>query len=317
VIPPITSPIIDRLYEAAVIGAGPAGAAAAIQLKRYGIDPLVFEKDKVGGLLNNANLVENYPGFPGGISGPELVDRINKQLIQVGVGVHFQKVIEVDYEHDFFVINTADAFWLAKRLVFAVGTEPCSIDVPISPGAVSKVFYEVHPLIQKSGLRVMVVGAGDAAFDYALNIAGREGQAAIVNRGNIIKCLPLLWKRAKECPSISYYPNTRILTVQEALNGIELTARCESPEGEFEMAADYILFAVGRNPAANIFSGRLIALQQGLIEAERLFMVGDAVNGVFRQTAIAAGDGLRAAMQICRDYEREPVEVKLDARRPL
>jgi thioredoxin reductase (NADPH) len=311
----VTLPAPGDLFEAAIIGAGPAGAAAAVQLKRYGIEPLVFEKDRVGGLLRNANLVENYPGFPEGISGLDLVDRINFQLQRVGVEVIHQKVTGVDYQSGAFCLVTPARDWYARRLVLATGTEPCPIDVTLSTGAAGRVFSEVYPLLQKRGLRVLVMGGGDAAFDYALNLADKDGRVTILNRGETVKCLPLLWKRAEDCPAVRYLSQTEILSIEEDEQGKDLTALCRTPHGEISLTADYVLFATGRKPALDLISKRLQEQSQELIGAGRLYFVGDVQNGIFRQTAIAAGDGIRAAMQICRAFERQPLEVSLISRR--
>jgi thioredoxin reductase (NADPH) len=305
-----------HLSEAAVIGAGPSGAAAAVQLKRYGIDPLVFEKDRVGGLLCNANHVENYPGFPGGISGPELVERIQRQLKQVGVEVLNEKVIELDYKEGCFFIQTSVESWYAKRVVLATGTKPCPVDIPISTGAAARVFSEVYPLLDKKGLQVLVVGSGDAAFDYALNLAGRGCQVVILNRGENLKCLPLLWERAAACPSIRYQPGIQILSIRQGEGGDKLESVCRSSEGRLELESDYVLFATGREPAVELLSAPLQAKSQELREAGLLYLIGDVNNGIYRQTAIAAGDGLRAAMQICRLVEQPLVRVPCLSWRP-
>jgi thioredoxin reductase (NADPH) len=301
----LISPGFDKWFEAAVIGAGPAGSAAAIQLKRYGIEPLVFEKEKVGGLLHNANLVENFPGFPGGITGPELAYKIKDHLKHAGVEIIYQEVIKIDFEYGFFTVYTSNGCWSARRLVLAAGTIPNNYEIPVSAGAGDRVFSDVVPLNQKSGLRVLVVGGGDAAFDYALNIARRNGHVSIINRNSNVKCLPLLWKRVQDCPSIRYVPETQVLSIEEDGSGNELVAFCTSPIGELKLKADYILFAIGRKPVTGLLSERVEAQQQELKDAGLLYLVGDVVNGIYRQTAIAAGDGIRAAMQICHAYEKQ------------
>jgi len=84
-----------NIKDVVIIGAGPAGISAAIQLKRYGIEPTLLEKEEIGGLLKNANLVENYPGFPNGVPGPELVKLFKKQLENAQIKVHFEKVLKL------------------------------------------------------------------------------------------------------------------------------------------------------------------------------------------------------------------------------
>jgi thioredoxin reductase (NADPH) len=308
-------PTPGACYEAAVIGAGPAGSATAMQLKRYGIEPLVFDKERVGGLLRNANLVENYPGFPDGIPGPELIARIERQLRRLGVEVIQEEVFEVDYRSGSYCVNTRSGCWYARRLILATGTEPCPIEIPVPKGAARRVYSEVYPLLEKRDLQVLIVGGGDAAFDYALNLARLGWRVTILNRSDSVRCLPLLWTRVQDCPDIGYLPNTEILSVEEDRQGKKLTALCASPEGITELTADYLLFAIGRRPSLSILSLGLQQQSETLIQQGLLHLVGDVKNGIFRQTAIAVGDGLRAAMQICRDYERQPSEAAFISRR--
>jgi thioredoxin reductase len=113
-----------------VIGAGPAGIAAAIQLRRQGIDPVVFEKDAIGGLLRNANLVENYPGFPGGITGIDLVALLKKQLTEYSVRVITEDVTNLDYDGEFFVAKTANQGYHSRIMLIALQPEPSPNRLP-------------------------------------------------------------------------------------------------------------------------------------------------------------------------------------------
>ncbi len=117
--------------EVVIIGAGPAGMTAAIQLKRYGIPFVLLEKERVGGLLWNANLVENYPGFPAGVSGPKLINLIEKQMKRIGVEVTFDTVTNLSLEDDRFLVETPRTSYLPKYVVVASGTRPNPIPLTI------------------------------------------------------------------------------------------------------------------------------------------------------------------------------------------
>ncbi|MFH1908422.1 MAG: NAD(P)/FAD-dependent oxidoreductase, partial [Chloroflexota bacterium] len=209
-----------------IIGAGPAGIAAAIQLKRFGLSPILLEKDRVGGLLRNANLVENYPGFPNGIPGPKLVALFEKQIQRIGVPVTYGEVVRLDFKDDRFVADVGRVSIPATRgqvrnppyeshfVVIASGTKPKPFPLEISPQMRNKVFSEVWPLLKARGKHVTIVGAGDAAFDYALNLAGRENTVTILNRSHATVCLPLLRERASANPSITYQEQTAIQRVE-------------------------------------------------------------------------------------------------------
>ncbi len=114
-----------------IIGGGPAGIAAAIQLKRYNLDPLLFEPEKPGGLLRNANLIENYPGFPNGISGVKLTKLIHKQLESFNIQTRTEKVRTLEFakNNDCFIIQTANSSYNADIVIIATGTKPKKLDI--------------------------------------------------------------------------------------------------------------------------------------------------------------------------------------------
>jgi thioredoxin reductase (NADPH) len=285
----------------AVIGCGPAGLAAAVQLQRYGLEPLVFEKEQVGGLLKNANLVENYPGFPGGIPGVDLVEFMKKQILDLGVQVIPDRVACLDYDlnRKEFELQTLSGDYRASHVVIASGTRPRPfLAGEFSPGVEERIFYEVYPLLGERGRQVVIVGAGDAAFDYALNLAGRGNQVTILNRDRYTRCLPLLRERAAQRAGIRYFDKTNLKALALDQPGGRLLVRCGEAGHTWDLMADFILFAIGREPALDFLSPRLVVNQAALTAAGKLFLAGDVKNGLFRQTAIAAGDGLRAAMHI-------------------
>ena len=188
--------------EVVIIGAGPAGIATAIQLRRYNIEPVLLERKKIGGLLGNANLVENYPGFPGGISGLELVELFKKQLKNTGVKVDFENVMELEYEDGAFFTRTNKRAIKSNIIVIATGTKPRkNSGFSISDEIKDRVFYEIYPILGIKNKKIAVIGAGDAAFDYALNLC-RENEVTILNRSEQTKCIPVLRERCKKSENI-------------------------------------------------------------------------------------------------------------------
>lgn len=282
------------MNQITIIGGGPAGITAAIQMKRYGLEPLLLEKLEPGGLLWNANLVENYPGFPNGITGAKLIGLMIKQMDRFGVEVRGEQVLRVDWKGDHFHLQTDCAIRSAQYLIVASGTQAKPLPDIISPEARGRVFTEVRPLAQVTGRRVVVIGAGDAAFDFALSLSKKRNFVTIVNRGENVKCLPLLFERAARDWRILYRAGI-------AVSGIEFNeiANCLMVRSEVQtFEADYVLFAIGRVPNLDFLSKTIRRRESGLVESGRLYFVGDVKNGLYRQVAIAAGDGLRAAMQI-------------------
>ena len=281
--------------KVAIIGAGPAGLETALQLRRYAIPALLLEGDQAGGLLHNANLVENYPGFPGGIPGAELVRLFVRQASLAGVEITHQSATRIEHDGQGFHVLTEDSRYPAQVVVLATGSRPITFpQALIPPAAQERVYYEVRPLNSLAGARVAIIGAGDAAFDYALNLA-RYNQVWILNRGKQVKCLPLLWDRALVEQNIAYQTDTRVAGLT-SLAGGGLRLDCEGPQGGSTLEVDYLVGALGRLPRVELLSGmeNARALQSGGV----LHLVGDVQRGMYRQTAIAVGDGLLAAMKI-------------------
>lgn len=284
-----------KIEDVVIVGAGPAGVAAAVQLKRSGIEPLLFEKNRVGGLLNNANLVDNYPGFPAGISGTTLVALFEKHLERFGIEVHTEEVLAV--EHDgHFAVTTSRRQLRARHLVVASGTKPRAVSgFAVPREAAGRVFHEVYPIRGVLGKKIAVIGAGDAAFDYSLNLA-RHNQVHILNRGRRRRCLDLLWEKASAESNIRYHENTSITSFRPADDGLALS--CGSGRSVLELEVDYVIFATGRIENTDFLSPPLKDKAQVLSAAGKLHVIGDVKNGVFRQSSIAIGEGVSAAMRI-------------------
>ena len=287
-----------------IIGAGPGGLATGLQLMRYGIKAPIFEQDKIGGLLRNANLVENYPGFPDGIPGSDLV-RLFEEHAQVNsLQITPERVIDLNHNEKQFEVRTSRKVYQSRIVVIATGTKPrrfTDLDIPAQFS--NQVLYEVYPVLSLEGRRIAIVGAGDAAFDYALNLS-RKNQIMVLNRGEQIKCLPLLWDRASASPNISYHPYTQISKLTTC-NGQEMCLECITPDGINSIKVDLLIGAIGRDPQLDFISGIFHQEAIQLESSGELYYVGDVANGVYRQTSIAVGDGILAAMKIYRHLKEK------------
>jgi thioredoxin reductase len=270
-----------------IIGAGPAGIACATQLKRYNIDSTIFEMDEIGGLVKNANLIENYPGFPNGITGIKFIQLLKKHVQLNKFSIKNEIVESVTYSKESFNIKTNNSEYSSQYLVMASGTKPIVPKFPKIPeNANCNVFFNIYDLGEISQKTVAIIGAGDCAFDYAMNL-GNENRVIIINRSENIKALPILQERVFAHQNIKYLNNTSIENIELVNNKLYLTYALEKGP----LKVDYLLIAVGREPILDF-------MDIELLDNPKLFQIGDVKNGLFRQTSIAIGDGTFAAMKI-------------------
>ncbi|HPQ41556.1 MAG TPA: NAD(P)/FAD-dependent oxidoreductase [bacterium] len=272
---------------AGIIGAGPAGLTAAIQLARTGINAIVFESCRPGGLLHEAHCIENYPGFPGGIPGQRLAALFDEQARKFQVDIRCETVRNVRFDiHAGCFIISADTTVQVRYLIAASGTHPIPSPFPVSPEN-NRVYRSVIPLRAFRGTHIGIIGGGDAAFDYALTLASGDNTVTILCRNHSPRCLPLLRDRVQNHPRI--------------------TLRTGCPVSAVPSEFDAVLLAIGREPCDH-FLDIDTALQANLQQQNRLHFAGDIRNGQTRQCAIAAGDGLRAAMRIADAHRKSPLD---------
>ena len=283
----------------AVIGAGPAGIAAGIYLQRAGVDPLLIEKGEPGGLLRSANLVENYPGFPNGIAGEDLVGRFSEHLRRVGLEVSCAVVMKVNPLRGSFQVETDSGGLTSKALIVASGTRPTDIHLKGTHGLMNKrLFAEITdvPSALRKNRRAVVIGGGDAAFDYALNLSASGDEVMIVSRSKP-SCLALLRERA-EARGVEVLVGWTPESVRRLGRGVEL--KCRSRATAEDLKADFVLSACGRVQNIDFLDP---SLRRGIgkkappeTPVPGFYVAGDVARGSQRQTGIAVGDGIRAAM---------------------
>lgn len=288
-----------KVAKVAIVGAGPAGIAAAIQLKCYGISSLLFEKSQVGGLLLNANRVDNYPGFPEGVSGTELVSLFRKQMKGMAIAVKFVEVAALDFGRKEFRLSTKDREYSSEMVLLACGTEAVIPEELTASAELSrKVFSEIWSLLREQNKKIAIIGAGDAAFDYALSLA-RKNEVVILNRSASRKCSPRLWLEALESPRISYLENARIAKAGFGKHGHMVLDFCQHLKKR-PLEVDFVVAASGRKAQPVCLAKRLSRARVELEQKGLLYLAGDVANGSFRQVGIAVGDGIRAALKMAK-----------------
>jgi thioredoxin reductase len=281
-----------------IVGCGPAGIACAIQLKRMGLEPVVVEKNRPGGMLFNASLVENYPGFPGGISGENLAALLTEQARNFGLDLRKDEIRLAEYHNGLFQLSGLEDTYACSRLVLATGT--VAVFPKLYPGELIRkglIHTDMTKLRSVTGKDIGIIGAGDAAFDYAVSLAQSGNSVSIYNRGNRVKALKALREKAAGMNGIHYYSHHELYGVSEAPDNRLCAFFGDDPPGR-KAIMDYLIFATGRAAALDFLDQELKEKAGDLAREGRLFVIGDAANGRFRQVSVAVGDGVRAAMEI-------------------
>ena len=284
--------------KVAIVGAGPAGCAAALQLKRMGIDPVIFEKNRIGGLAINANLIENYLGFPQGITGEEFCKLMEEQLFANVIEIIFEEIEEIKAIGEKFLVKSQKTACTCDYLILATGTIPKEISYKGSKILQEKglLFYEPIeiPLEKQQNAKVAIIGGGDAAFDYALNLNQKNNDIIIIHKSEEFKCLPLLYYRASNIDSIEIKTSHIVDEFKIAKDKVEISFNDTQ-----KVSVDYVISAIGRKPSNELIDQSLINNKLN----KKIFTIGDLVNNNYRQISISSGNGINAAMIIGNQIE--------------
>lgn len=285
------------MHDVAVIGGGPAGIAASVYLKRAGIDVILFEKDEIGGLLLNAHLVENYPGYPEGIKGKKLCDLLQEHIDKWDIKTEFKEIKQIILKNTIFILRNSEyEKFKVKTVIIAAGTKPKILNIPGEKDLSGKlVFYEIKDLLPKVKPKdiVTVIGGGDAAFDYSLNLADNDIFVEVFFHSEKPKCLALLKERVENTSTI------KLNSFSEPIEIIDENGKCKTrfksskDNQEFLVTSNYVLIACGRKPNNELLKNEI---KKNNIPG--LYIAGDIQTGKFRQIGIAVGQGIHAAMKI-------------------
>lgn len=291
--------------EIILVGAGPACISAAVQLTRCGRKVRILSPE-VGGCTRHARSLENLTGFPGGIPGPEFARRLSQQLEQFQISRVNTRVTGLIFQEGRFHIQTENDAMVANTVIVGSGTLPKHLGIPGEEEAVRAKVAVHHPgeLNSSSTRQVIIVGGGDVACDYALALAEKEIRVMIMVRGNRFRALESLGKQVFASPFITVHFAADPQSILVDGNGISMQFQVASEP--LTKIADALIVAVGRRANLDFLAPALRSGKKG--PGKRLFLVGDAAHPHHRQVAIAAGDGMRAAMEISTPFHGEPDE---------
>ena len=292
-------------FDVAVIGGGPAGMTAAVQVYRSDLSVVLFERDNLGGLLHNANLVENYP------TGTELVEVFKSHMGKFDIDVRMEDVLELQRTEDgLFYLKSDENEYSSRAVILATGTVHKKIELDglekIPKALVYYEIKEIHPLPE--GKSFVILGGGDAVFDYSLQLQRNNNRVTILVRSIKPHCLTLLKRRVEGKESeIEVFYNTKVDRIEEDRSNSKLNIIYSIDDVEKKLEFDYLLIAIGRKPNDSLlripaldFDFDLLNSVHGKTNIPGLYLAGDIKSGLYRQVGIAVGSGLLAAMMAAR-----------------
>jgi thioredoxin reductase (NADPH) len=307
------------LRKIIILGSGCAGSTAAIYAARANLAPLVLEGREPGGQLAITTDVENFPGFPDGIQGPELMELMKQQAQRFGAEYKMEAAVEVDLARRPFRVRTDDNEYRGSALIIATGASAKWIGLESERKLIGRGVSSCATCDGAffRGKEVIVVGGGDTAMEEALFLTRFATKVSVVHRRDQLRASKIMADRALGNPKIEFVWNTVITEIfdvaKNAVTGVRIRDIVNGREETRPI--DGVFVAIGHKPNTEVFEGQLemkngfIVLKNGSrTSVEGVFAAGDVHDYVYRQAVTAAGCGCRAAMDAERFLEAEEAQ---------
>lgn len=294
-----------------IIGSGPAGYTAGIYAGRANLSPVIFEGNEPGGQLTTTTEIENFPGYPDGIDGPEMMAQLRAQAEKYGAEVRPRTIAKVDFsKRPFHVVDDRGGEMEADTVIISTGATAKYLGLSdedkyrglgVSACATCDGFF-----YRKK--KVAVVGGGDTACEEALYLAGLAEKVYMIVRKNYLRASEVMRRRVKDKENIEilFDCNAVGLYGEGGVEGVNVVRNLgEANEEQFDLAVDGFFLAIGHKPNTEIFRGQIEIDAEGYIvvdapstktNVEGVFAAGDCADPIYRQAVSAAGTGCRAAI---------------------
>jgi thioredoxin reductase (NADPH) len=293
-----------------IIGSGPAGYTAAIYAARADMKPIMYEGLQPGGQLTITTEVDNFPGYPNGTQGPQMMEDLKAQAARFGTDIRFGLITKVDFsKHPFEVVADEKNAITANTIIIATGASAKWLGLEseqkfngfgVSACAVCDGFFF-------RGQEVAIVGAGDTAAEEASYLAKLCKKVTMLVRKGEMKASKAMQHRVMNTPNIEILYNTQTLEIlgEQGVNGVRIKNTVSQEESTLSVTGFFV--AIGHTPNSQIFSGQLTMDAEGYIQTipgssktniEGIFACGDVQDKTYRQAVTAAGTGCMAALEI-------------------
>jgi thioredoxin reductase (NADPH) len=299
---------VTEIRDVIIIGSGPAGYTAALYAARGKLNPLLFEGSVTsGGALMNTTDVENFPGFPDGVLGPELMDSIRKQAERFGAVLMPEDVTEVDLAATPKVVKVGEDTYLAKTVIIATGSRYRELDVA---GEKRLSGHGVSWCATCDGFffrdtDIAVIGGGDSAMEEATFLTRFARSVTIVHRRDSLRASKIMQQRAMNNPKIKFAWDSEVAEVLGDDRVSSLKLRNVKTGEESVLPVTGMFVAIGHDPRSELFTGQLPLNPEGYLLVDHpttrtaidgVFAAGDVVDHIYRQAVTAAGTGCAAAL---------------------
>ncbi|KRF30458.1 thioredoxin-disulfide reductase [Paenibacillus sp. Soil787] len=307
-------------HKAIIIGTGPAGLTAAIYLARANMSPLVIEGIQPGGQLTTTTEVDNFPGFPDGITGPELMDNMRKQALRFGATIQSGRVAEVDMSKRPFTLFLEDGGQLtADSLIISTGATAKKLGIP---GESDNIGKGVSTCATCDGFffrnkKIIVIGGGDTAMEEAQFLTRFASEVRVVHRRDDLKASKIMQDHARGNQKVAWSLNRTPLEVVAGPLGVTGLKVLNNVTGEEELLeADGIFLAIGHTPNTGFLGGKLPTDELGYLHVipgtsqttvPGVFACGDVQDRIYRQAITSAGSGCMAALDCERFISEQHV----------